>query len=115
MKIWRPLKCVACLVSHSVSIATTLQQQDLGIVIDVSCTRIFVRSRDKYGDNAVLRRYVVYVKVWISLPENGEKPIGALRKSQGKFVLFLTRQPQVGHGLLIHEVSKSHTTTYYSR
>ena len=115
MKIWRPLKYVACLDSHSVSIATTPQQQDFGIAIDVSCTRIFVRSRDKYGDNAVLWRYVVNVKVWISLPENGEKPIGALRKSQGKFVLFLARQPAVGQDLLIHEVSKSHKTTYHSR
>jgi len=25
-----------------------------GIVIDVKCIRIFVRSRDKYGDSAVL-------------------------------------------------------------
>ena len=29
--------------------------------------------------------------------------------------LFLARQPPVGHGLLIHEVSRSHTTTYHSR
>jgi len=29
MKILRPLKCVACLVSHSVSIATTPHQQDV--------------------------------------------------------------------------------------
>ena len=29
--------------------------------------------------------------------------------------LFLARQPPVGHGLLIHEVSRSHTTTHHSR
>ena len=29
--------------------------------------------------------------------------------------LFLTRQPPVGHGLLIHEVSRSHTTTQHIR
>jgi len=31
------------------------------------------------------------------------------------FVLFLAQQPQVGQGLLIHEVSRSHTTTHHSR
>jgi len=31
------------------------------------------------------------------------------------FCLFLARQPPMGHGLLIHEVSGSHTTTYHSR
>ena len=29
--------------------------------------------------------------------------------------LFLTRQPPVGQGLLIHEVSRSQTTTHQSR
>jgi hypothetical protein len=29
--------------------------------------------------------------------------------------LFLTQQPPVGQGLLIHEVSRSHTTTHHSR
>ena len=29
--------------------------------------------------------------------------------------LFLTLQPPVGHGLFIHEVSRSHTTTHHSR
>ena len=29
--------------------------------------------------------------------------------------MFLVRQPPVGHGLLIHEVSGSHTTTHHSR
>jgi hypothetical protein len=29
--------------------------------------------------------------------------------------LFLARQPPVGHGLLIHEDSRSHTTTHHSR
>jgi len=33
-----------------------------------------------------------------------------------KFVcLFLVRQPPVGQGLLIHEVSKSHTMTHHSQ
>jgi hypothetical protein len=31
------------------------------------------------------------------------------------FFLFLARQPPVGHSLLIHEVSRSHTTTHHSR
>jgi hypothetical protein len=33
------------------------------------------------------------------------------------FVCFLARQtpPPVGHGLLIHEVSRLHTTTHHSR
>jgi len=29
--------------------------------------------------------------------------------------LFLVQQPPVGHGLLIHEVSRSHTTTHHIR
>ena len=29
--------------------------------------------------------------------------------------VFLARQPPVGHGLLIHEVSGSHTTAHHSR
>jgi len=29
--------------------------------------------------------------------------------------LFLARQPPVGQGLLIHEISRSHTTTHHSR
>ena len=29
--------------------------------------------------------------------------------------LFLALQPPVGHGLLIHEISRSHTTTHHSR
>ena len=28
---------------------------------------------------------------------------------------FLARQPPLGQGLLIHEVSRSHTTTHHSR
>ena len=31
------------------------------------------------------------------------------------FICFLARQPQVGQGLVIHEVSRSHTTTHHSR
>ena len=31
------------------------------------------------------------------------------------FVFFLARQPPVGQGLLIHEVSRSHTTTHHNR
>ena len=31
------------------------------------------------------------------------------------FLSFLAQQPPVGHGLLIHEVSRSHTTTQHSR
>jgi len=31
------------------------------------------------------------------------------------YVLFLAQQPPVGHGLLIHEVSRSHTTTTVGR
>ena len=29
--------------------------------------------------------------------------------------LFLARQPPVAQGLLLHEVSRSHTTTHHSR
>jgi len=31
------------------------------------------------------------------------------------FFLFLAEQPITGYGLLIHEVSRSHTTTRHSR
>jgi len=30
------------------------------------------------------------------------------------FNYYLVQQPQVGQGLLIHEVSRSHTTTHHS-
>ena len=30
-------------------------------------------------------------------------------------IMFLAQQPPVGQGLLIHEVSRSHTTTHQSR
>jgi hypothetical protein len=40
--------------------------------------------------------------------------IEMLRRN-GNSVLFLARQPPVNHGLLIHEVSTSHTTTHHSR
>ena len=30
-------------------------------------------------------------------------------------LFFMARQPPVGHGLLIHEVSRSHATTHHSR
>ena len=32
-----------------------------------------------------------------------------------RFVFLMALRPNVGHGLLIHEVSTSHTTTYHSR
>ena len=35
--------------------------------------------------------------------------------SQGFLCLFLARQPQVGQGLHIHEVSRSHTMTHHTR
>ena len=31
------------------------------------------------------------------------------------FFFYLAQQPPVGHGLLIHEVSRSHTTTHHNR
>jgi len=30
-------------------------------------------------------------------------------------LFYLTQQPEVGHGLLIHEVSRSHSRTHHSR
>jgi len=36
-------------------------------------------------------------------------------KLDGKLSIFLVRQPPVGQGLLIQEVSRSHTTTDHSR
>ena len=32
-----------------------------------------------------------------------------------RVIMFLARQPTVGQGLLIHEVSRSHTTTHHTR
>jgi hypothetical protein len=51
---------------------------------------------------------------------NKRKVIGGLKSlSEALFrlycCLFLERQPPVGQGLLIHEVSRSHTTTHHSR
>jgi len=31
------------------------------------------------------------------------------------YIFFLAQQPLVGQGLVIHEVSRSHTTTHHSR
>ena len=31
------------------------------------------------------------------------------------YYFYLARQPPVGHGLLLYEVSRSHTTTHHSR
>ena len=46
---------------------------------------------------------------------SGEKlqteKLHCLYSSQNSFCLFLARQPPVGQGLLIYEVSRSHTTT----
>jgi len=83
MKTWRHLQCIAFSFSFGVDgdCPTATKCVIFGVVIDVNCTRIFFRSRDKYGENAMLCRYVVNVKVRISLPDSGEKPICALRKS----------------------------------
>jgi hypothetical protein len=35
--------------------------------------------------------------------------------NKGGFVVFLSRQPPVRQGLIIHEVYRSHTTTHHSR
>jgi len=37
------------------------------------------------------------------------------RDRTGRFFFYLAQQPPVGHGLLIYEVSRSHTTTHHSR
>ena len=42
---------------------------------------------------------------WWTIVEHGDEPL----------FVFLARQPPLGQGLLIHEVSRSHTTTHYSR
>ena len=61
------------------------------------------------------------------IPEDGRdlapKHVAAIiyKKDNGatRYILFclllLSEQPPVGHGLLIHEVSRSHTTTHHSR
>jgi hypothetical protein len=36
-------------------------------------------------------------------------------KLDGKLSVFLVQQRPVGQGLLIHEMSRSHTTTHHSR
>jgi len=47
--------------------------------------------------------------------KNGITIITAIEEKMVHFLIFIVRQPPVGHGLLIHEVSRSHTTTYHSR
>jgi hypothetical protein len=32
-----------------------------------------------------------------------------------RFIIFLVQQPPIDHGLLIHEVSRSHSTTHHSQ
>ena len=38
-----------------------------------------------------------------------------IQHSKASFFFILAQQPSVGHGLLIQEVSRSHTTTHHSR
>jgi hypothetical protein len=62
-------------------------------------------------------------KVTMTLPSalwpSWIKPCKQLRSAQHAEILsiylFLAQQPSVSHGLLIHEVSRSHTTTHHSR
>jgi hypothetical protein len=44
----------------------------------------------------------------------GESELKVVTSDAHKY-FFLLQQPSVGQGLLIHEVSRSHTTTHYSR
>ena len=37
-----------------------------------------------------------------------------IQELNSPYVYFLTLRPNAGHGLLIHEVSRSFTTTHYS-
>jgi len=46
----------------------------------------------------------------LTMPAN-ERPLGLA----GSWFFYLARQPPVGHGLLIHEVYRSHSTTHHNR
>jgi len=77
---------------------------------------------------------IIYCRIWIIKPLNAElnpichllvllgaHPILHISRIRVKlflifdYVLFLARHPPVGHGLAIHEVSISHTTTNHRR
>ena len=58
----------------------------------------------------LLTWYADCVFVILQLPQDGND--GQL---ENVFVLFLALLPPVGHELLIHEVSRSHSTTHHSR
>ena len=47
--------------------------------------------------------------------EKGYREIQSVCERKELVCLFMARQPPVGQGLLIHEVSRSHTTTDHSR
>ena len=60
--------------------------------------------------------FVVFSRILIPIVTSSLSFYRNLGPDFKQFVcLFLALQPPVGHGLLIHEVSRSHTTTHHSR
>jgi len=65
----------------------------------------------------VLRHNVVLnLAQGLHLPPPHLKDVSPLKPTQiSDIQFFWARQPPMGHGLLIHEVSRSHSTTHHSR
>jgi len=62
------------------------------------------------SDNTAKERHLFGVRLLYNMC-----PINAQNKTAIKPIFFLAQQPPVRQGLLIHVVSRSHTTTHHSR
>ena len=77
---------------------------------------IFPRTGIMWEDVQWNRQVQKTLRWWILVSVKDSEFLDQLNPSHiFFFVLFLARQPPVGHDLLIHEVSRSHTTTHHSR
>jgi len=70
-------------------------------------------SRDTDKDQPLLTGQTGYVIPLIFLPEGSDATLMCLEYCI--YLFILARQPPVDQVLLIHEVSRSHTTTHHSR
>jgi len=92
-----------------------------GIVLsDFALTRLedlqhFSNLSDNFRFNAIWHRRSVALILCSRLAEIDVTVTPSVTCMDCLFCLFLARQPPVGQSLLIHEVSRSHTTTHHSR
>jgi len=66
-------------------------------------------------DGSKYDRNMLVINSLLFLPTNAHIYIKILNYIKKAFVCFWRENPPVGHGLLIHEVSRSYKTTHHSR